>query len=82
LTNLGLLDLLPLLMNSLFFMVAGMLTLTLSWRSRKLEKAAENGSAIYYVLMSKTRRPDFASRVINPSQQRDGLHFKRVEYAL
>ncbi|TNV86942.1 hypothetical protein FGO68_gene17573 [Halteria grandinella] len=83
LTDLGFLDLLPLLLSSLFFMVAGMLMLILSWRSRKHEKAIENGSAIYYVLMGKgtTRRSDMTSPMpnrINMHSHRDGLHFKRV----
>ena len=40
-----------LLINSMCFMVAGMLILMVSWRSRKAEKI--NESAFYYVFMSK-----------------------------
>lgn len=61
-----------------------MLMLVLSWRSRKHEKAAENGSAIYYVLMNKGAQNNRRGSPIsthhrgNPYSFRDGLHFKRV----
>ena len=55
LRDLSFVDKWPLLINSLVFMVTGMLILVFSWRSRKITKTnALDSNAFNYFLMNKT----------------------------
>ena len=76
----------PLLINSVGFMVAGMLMLIVSWRQKRNEKITE--SSFYYVFLKKDHGASTRSRSgsspmnrshLYPSfQHRDGLHFKTL----